>query len=189
MSFLLDTSVISELVKPSPNDNVVEWMKRADETSLYLSVLTIGELEKGIAKLPLHASQRHPQGFRCFLIRKSQKELQLDDGAPVPVRRRHIVEQTVDGQGQFELLVSTPQKFLQAIDGDSRPFRPASRVVDQQAAHRAGGDGKKVRPVPPIPLASRQQPAIGLVQQRRGLKGMVGPLPPHHGLREFAEIG
>ena len=47
MSYLLDTSVISELVKPSPDDNVVEWMKRADETSLYLSVLTIGELEKG----------------------------------------------------------------------------------------------------------------------------------------------
>ena len=53
MSYLLDTSVISELVKPSPDDNVVEWMKRADETSLYLSVLTIGELEKGIAKLPV----------------------------------------------------------------------------------------------------------------------------------------
>ena len=53
MSFLLDTSVISELVKPSPDDNVVEWMKHADETSLYLSVLTIGELEKGIAKLPV----------------------------------------------------------------------------------------------------------------------------------------
>ena len=41
MSFLLDTSVISELVKPTPDDNVVEWMKRAEETSLYLSVLTI----------------------------------------------------------------------------------------------------------------------------------------------------
>ena len=47
MSYLLDTSMISEFVKPSPDDSVVEWMKRADETSLYLSVLTIGELEKG----------------------------------------------------------------------------------------------------------------------------------------------
>ncbi len=53
MSFLLDTRVISELVKPTPDDNVAEWMKRADETSIYLSVLTIGELEKGIAKLPV----------------------------------------------------------------------------------------------------------------------------------------
>ena len=52
MSFLLDTSVISELVRPAPDDQVIEWLKSADETSLYLSVLTIGEIEKGIAKLP-----------------------------------------------------------------------------------------------------------------------------------------
>ena len=51
MSFLLDASVISEIVKPSPDDRVLGWMKRSDEASLYLSVLTIGELEKGIAKL------------------------------------------------------------------------------------------------------------------------------------------
>ena len=52
MSFLLDTSVISELVKRAPDNHVIEWMKGVEETSLYLSVLTIGELEKGIAKLP-----------------------------------------------------------------------------------------------------------------------------------------
>lgn len=52
MSFLLDTSVISELVKPAPDKHVIEWLKRTDEASLYLSVLTIGEIEKGIAKLP-----------------------------------------------------------------------------------------------------------------------------------------
>lgn len=53
MSFLLDTSVISELVKPAPDNHVIEWLKGTDETSLYLSVLTIGEIEKGIAKLPV----------------------------------------------------------------------------------------------------------------------------------------
>jgi len=52
LSFLLDTSVISELVRPAPNDHVIEWLKRTEEASLYLSVLTIGEIEKGIAKLP-----------------------------------------------------------------------------------------------------------------------------------------
>ena len=52
MSFLLDTSVISELVKPAPDNQVIEWLKSTDEASLYLSVLTIGEIEKGIAKLP-----------------------------------------------------------------------------------------------------------------------------------------
>lgn len=52
MSFLLDTSVISELVKPVPDGHVIEWLNGNDEGSLYLSVLTIGEIEKGIAKLP-----------------------------------------------------------------------------------------------------------------------------------------
>lgn len=49
---LLDTCVISELVKPRPDENVVSWVDSVDERRLFLSVLTIGELEKGITKLP-----------------------------------------------------------------------------------------------------------------------------------------
>ena len=52
MSFLLDTSVISELVRKRPHPPVLEWVGAQDEASLYLSVITIGELEKGIARLP-----------------------------------------------------------------------------------------------------------------------------------------
>jgi predicted nucleic acid-binding protein len=55
LSFLLDTSVISELVRPAPDTHVIEWLKRTEEASLYLSVLTIGEIEKGIARLPASA--------------------------------------------------------------------------------------------------------------------------------------
>jgi len=55
LSFLLDTSVISELVRPAPDNNVIEWLRGIDEASLHLSVLTIGEIEKGIAKLPASA--------------------------------------------------------------------------------------------------------------------------------------
>lgn len=51
MSFLLDTSVVSELVKKVPDEGVLDWLGRQDEDSLYLSVLTLGELEKGISKL------------------------------------------------------------------------------------------------------------------------------------------
>lgn len=52
MSFLLDTPVVSELVRKSPSATVLKWIDNQDEASLYLSVLTIGELEKGIARLP-----------------------------------------------------------------------------------------------------------------------------------------
>jgi predicted nucleic acid-binding protein len=50
--FLLDTNVISEIVKPRPNSGVLRWMESTDESLLCLSALTVGELRKGIALLP-----------------------------------------------------------------------------------------------------------------------------------------
>jgi predicted nucleic acid-binding protein len=51
MNILLDTNVISEMVRKQPNDKVVSWIESHDESSLYLSVITLGELVKGIGKL------------------------------------------------------------------------------------------------------------------------------------------
>jgi len=51
VKYLLDTCLISELVKKEPNRNVMLWINNQDENTLYLSVLTIGELQKGISKL------------------------------------------------------------------------------------------------------------------------------------------
>jgi toxin FitB len=66
VSFLLDTSVVSELVKKVPNDGVVNWLGRQDEESLYLSVLTLGELGKGISKLRAWARRER---LRTWLAR------------------------------------------------------------------------------------------------------------------------
>lgn len=52
MKYLLDTCVISELVKTAPHPAVIRWMDDCDESRMYLSVLTLGELVKGIAKVP-----------------------------------------------------------------------------------------------------------------------------------------
>lgn len=49
--FLLDTSVVAELVKPVPDGNVRRWVDEADESILFLSVLTLGEIRKGIESL------------------------------------------------------------------------------------------------------------------------------------------
>jgi toxin FitB len=49
--FLLDTNCISELVRSQPEPRVLEWFEAADEDVLYLSVLTLGELRKGVAGL------------------------------------------------------------------------------------------------------------------------------------------
>ncbi len=52
MKYLLDTCLISELVKKEPNPAVVSWLDEQDEQKLFLSVLNLGELQKGISKLP-----------------------------------------------------------------------------------------------------------------------------------------
>ncbi len=44
--------MISELVKPRPEANVTAWIEDTDESLLYLSVLTFGEIRRGIAALP-----------------------------------------------------------------------------------------------------------------------------------------
>jgi predicted nucleic acid-binding protein len=51
MNYILDTNVISELVSPSPEGRVISWVDSLDPESLFLSVITIGELQKGISKL------------------------------------------------------------------------------------------------------------------------------------------
>ena len=52
MNYLLDTCVISELIKKNPDANIIMWISGVEETSLFLSVLTFGEIHKGIEKLP-----------------------------------------------------------------------------------------------------------------------------------------
>jgi predicted nucleic acid-binding protein len=49
--FLLDTNIVSELVKSKPEPRVTSWIDSTDETLLYLSVLTLGEIRKGIGLL------------------------------------------------------------------------------------------------------------------------------------------
>jgi predicted nucleic acid-binding protein len=52
VKYLLDTCVISELVKPAPNRKVVDWLNEVSSKALFLSVITIGEIKKGLTKLP-----------------------------------------------------------------------------------------------------------------------------------------
>src|SRR5215472_14998298 len=57
--FLLDTNLISELVRLRPERRVMEWMEATDEAMLHLSVLTVGEIRKGVAGLPQSKRRTH----------------------------------------------------------------------------------------------------------------------------------
>ena len=101
--FLLDTNCISELVRPKPERRVLEWLEAADESSLYLSVLTLGEIRKGLAALPVSRRRAQLEAWidQDLRIRFSRRILSIDDavadrwgviaaraaskGAPLPV--------------------------------------------------------------------------------------------------------
>ena len=51
MSFLLDTTVVSEWMKPLPNPGVIRWLAEVDEDRVYLSVMTLAELRYGTEPL------------------------------------------------------------------------------------------------------------------------------------------
>lgn len=49
--YLLDTNVLSELVKPHPDQTVVAWVDAQPSLDLSISVLTLGEVHKGIGRI------------------------------------------------------------------------------------------------------------------------------------------
>ena len=80
MNYLLDTCVISELIKPRPSQKVVTWIDSIEEEKLYISVITIGEFEKGISKLPTSSKKDRISDWlnEDLLIRFKGRILDLD---------------------------------------------------------------------------------------------------------------
>jgi hypothetical protein len=52
MSYLLDTNIISELVRPKPAKAVLAWFVNIPSEALHISVLTLGEIRKGVEQMP-----------------------------------------------------------------------------------------------------------------------------------------
>jgi toxin FitB len=59
LSFLLDTNVISEWVKPRPNAGVVTWLAEVDEDRVYVSVVTLAELRYGTERMAAGSRRQH----------------------------------------------------------------------------------------------------------------------------------
>jgi toxin FitB len=104
--FLLDTNCISEVVRSKPEPRVLDWMQAADESLLYLSVLTLGEIRKGVAGLP--------QGRR-----RTQLEtwLELDLQARFSGRILAIDAAIADRWGLLAAEAKRQGRALSAIDG------------------------------------------------------------------------
>ncbi len=105
MKYLFDTCVISELVSKQPSARVVEWVDSLDPDDVYLSVLTIGEIIKGIEKLP---NSRRKTELHTWL---KEDLLALVQGKIIPVDMDVIME-----WGILTAHVESAGKPMPAID-------------------------------------------------------------------------
>lgn len=80
MNYLLDTCLLSELRKPAPDPGVVAWIADIDEMRLFVSVLSLGEIQKGIAKLEKGSRKNAFQHWleQDLLVRFEGRILPLD---------------------------------------------------------------------------------------------------------------
>lgn len=67
MSYLIDTNVISELVRPKPDVAVLDWFAGTPDDALFLSVLTLGEIRKGVEKLSSAEDIQRREKLRLWL--------------------------------------------------------------------------------------------------------------------------
>ena len=104
--FLLDTNCISEVVRKKPDPLVLHWLDAADESILYLSVLTLGEIRKGVAGLP--------QSRRQTLL---ETWLELDLKSRFSGRILPIDRFIADRWGLLSAEAKRRGKSLSAIDG------------------------------------------------------------------------
>jgi len=59
VTYLLDTNVVSEWVKPRPNGNVIAWLAEAIEDEIFISVCTLAELRFGVASMARDKRRNH----------------------------------------------------------------------------------------------------------------------------------
>jgi len=64
MSYLLDTNIVSETIRRNPNKAVISWLDQIPAEALFVSVLTLGEIRKGIEALP---DRRRREKLRLWL--------------------------------------------------------------------------------------------------------------------------
>ena len=105
-AFLLDTNVISELIKPKPEPKVTMWIDDTDEELLFLSVLTLGEIRKGVVLLPRSA-------------RRTSLEAWLSKELPLRFSNRilGVHQEVADRWGHLSGLTSARGVHLGVIDG------------------------------------------------------------------------
>ncbi|CRK54975.1 VapC toxin protein [Alloactinosynnema sp. L-07] len=73
MTYLLDTNVLSEWRKAEPDAGVADWFARVHVDDLYISVVTIGEIRRGISRLQHRSAHRQAAQYESWLAATKDK--------------------------------------------------------------------------------------------------------------------
>jgi len=134
--YLIDTDVLSALRRPDGNPEIVGWISGQRAADLYLSVVTVGEIERGIAR----QHSRDPAfADRLGVWLDKLLRLYADRILPVdtPVARRwgHLTRE--HGHGSADLLIAATalEHGLTVVTRNVRHFEPAGVAVLDPSAH------------------------------------------------------
>lgn len=134
MSFLLDTNVVSEWVKPQPNAGVVEWIAHVDEDEVFLSVVTFAELRHGIERLATGARRRRlDEWLRNDLPSRFEGRIVVVDGAIADEWGRLVAHRETRGrpiQAMDALIAATAQVHgLTLVTRNTADFQPSVKSL------------------------------------------------------------
>ncbi len=129
MSFLLDTNVVSEWMKPRPNPGVISWLAEVDEDRVFLSVVTLTELRYGIERMAPGGKRRRLDEWLQdeLLLRFEGRILGIDnavaDACGKLVARSEAIGRRMEVMDAF--LAATAQNYsLTVITRNTSHFEP-----------------------------------------------------------------
>ena len=134
MSFLLDTNVVSEWMKPHPNPGVVTWLGDVDEDRVFLSVITLTELRYGIERMPPgHRRKRLDEWLQEELpLRFEGRILSIDpavaDACGRVVARSEAVGRRLEAMDTF-LAATAEIHRLTLVTRNTSDFQPTVKGV------------------------------------------------------------
>ena len=134
MSFLLDTNVVSEWLKPRPNPGVVSWLAAVDEDQTCLSVVTITELRYGIERLTAGARKKrldewlHQELLTRFEGRILPVDLAIADECGRLAARSEGVGRPIEARDAF--IAATAEVYgLTLVTRNVSHFHPAVKAL------------------------------------------------------------
>jgi hypothetical protein len=148
VSFLLDTNVVSEWVKPQPNAGVIAWLAEVDEDRVFLSVVTLAEIRHGIERLPaVGRRKRLDTWLRDELpLRFEGRVLSVDEAVAYSwgkvVASREATGRPIGVMDAF-IAATANVHALKLVTRNASDFRAAVKEIINPWDHKQGRPGER----------------------------------------------